>query len=104
MIYKVTVHPDHRWSDTQIAGRIFSKRADTYLNEVDVTDELRRATLEDEETGTPPILIIEAVGGEEQKADAKEVEAETQQAEGEQVEATADVEANEVLTRRRKRG
>lgn len=46
-IYQVTVKQDYRWSDCQVAGRTFSKRAVTNVAEADLTDEIRNSPLLD---------------------------------------------------------
>ena len=46
-MYKVTVKPDYRWNDAQVAGRIFSKRAVIEIGEAAMNDEIRNSPLLD---------------------------------------------------------
>lgn len=61
MIYKITVHQGYRWSDAQISGRTFSKRAVTEVSEHGINEEIKRAA-----EGDNPILVIEEVVLEDQ--------------------------------------
>ncbi len=44
-IYKVTVDPGYRWSVVTVAGRHFSKRTVTEIQEGDMTEEIRNSPL-----------------------------------------------------------
>lgn len=45
MIYKVTVNPDYRWNDCQVAGRIFSKKTVVEIGGAAMNDEIRNSPL-----------------------------------------------------------
>ena len=48
-IYLVTVDPDFRWSSAQVAGRGFTKRFVTEINEADMNEEIYFS----------PLLVVE---------------------------------------------
>lgn len=44
-MYRVTVKPDYRWTDCQIAGRIFSKNAVVEIADADLSEEIKTADI-----------------------------------------------------------